>query len=144
MRSACANNNNSSGSNSRRDHHHHAKKDSHKVCQIHHSTKAGSGKAQDSTEEIKRASPAGVHAAEVQPSLPEAEKDEPGPDMTSSEAASGMRMVLVRDIGVQVSGDSPNLNLHRRTHKRQQQQQQQQAAQRQDSLAEKFPAEILF
>ena len=167
MRLACANNSstNSSSSHVRRDHHHHAKKDSHKVCQIHHhSTKTGNGKAQDSMEEIKRVSPAGFQAAEALPSRPEADKDEAGPDATSSsDAASGMRMVLVRDIGVQVSGDSPNLNLHRRTHKRQQQLQQQQqqqhlhqhqhhagaagaaaAAQRQDSLAEKFPAEILF
>jgi len=64
----------------------------------------------------------------------------------------GMRMVLVRDIGVQVCGDSPNLNLTRRAHKKHQQQQQsqhQQAVQqhgshKKDSLAEQFPAEILF
>lgn len=179
MRIACANNSNISSSHPRRDHHHHAKKDSHKVCQIHqhHSTttatttttkttttKTGNGKAQDSMEEIKRVSPAGFHAADTLPIQPEADKDEvAGPDATlSSDAASGMRMVLVRDIGVQVSGDSPNLNLHRRTHKRQQQLQQQHqqqhqhhaggaaaviaaaTGQRQDSLAEKFPAEILF
>ena len=60
----------------------------------------------------------------------------------------GMRMVLVRDIGVQVSGDSPNLNLSRRAHnnKRTHQlsKQTQATIQKQDSLAEKFPAEILF
>jgi hypothetical protein len=67
--------------------------------------------------------------------------------MSSAVLEPGMRMVLVRDIGVQVSGDSPNLNLIRRSHKRHHstlQQQQHQPPQKQDSLAEKFPAEILF
>ena len=134
---ACANNNSSVVS--RRDHHHHSKK----VCQIHHPSKAGN-KGQDSVEEIKRASPGSGNVSEARQRIPETEKEEP--EVTSSEVASGMRMVLVRDIGVQVSGDSPNLNLHRRTHKRHQQQQQQQqpVPQRQDSLAEQFPAEILF
>ena len=30
------------------------------------------------------------------------------------EESKGVKMVLVRDIGIQVCGDSPNLNLHRR------------------------------
>jgi hypothetical protein len=154
MRTACANNNNSSSggghshsSNPRREHHHHTRRSHdeappsqpHKPCQIHPSPKSGKPAAQDSTEEIKRASPGGaaaVSAPEVSRPPPETEVDAP------STEAGGMRMVLVRDIGVQVSGDSPNLNLQRRTHKRQQQQQP--PPQRQDSLAEKFPAEILF
>lgn len=61
----------------------------------------------------------------------------------------GMRMVLVRDIGVQVSGDSPNLNLNRRTHKKHQHHSHQQIVQlpgsnKKDSLTEQFPAEVLF
>lgn len=88
----------------------------------------------------------------------------------------GMRMVLVRDIGIQVSGDSPNLNLarkfksqhhhhHHRHHHASSTTASAAAAapemdtavvhggasgssmsaiQHQDSLAEQFPAEILF
>ena len=37
---------------------------------------------------------------------------------------AGVRMVLVRDIGIQVSGNSPNLNLYRRFFKKSSQQQQ--------------------
>ena len=80
------------------------------------------------------------------------------------EAASslepGMRMVLVRDIGIQVSGDSPDLNStrklkpshhHHHHHKPAAAASEAAAAasanvasKQQDSLAEKFPAEILF
>ena len=169
MRTACANNNNTSSSSSRerRDHHHHAKKsheEVNKICQIHQPPKPGKQYAQDSTEEIKRASPGGAAASpevkrtppEVKRNHPEVVKEEPEASSSTAVMEPGMRMVLVRDIGVQVSGDSPNLNLNRRTHKRhhstlQQQQQQQhhhhhqhQLPQKQDSLAEKFPAEILF
>jgi hypothetical protein len=176
MRTACANNN----SRERRDHHHHTKKshdEVNKICQIHQSPKPGKHYAQDSTEEIKRASPGGATATqevqrtlpkvqralpevqralpEVQRSLPEVQRNPPGKEvarvepeaMSSAVLEPGMRMVLVRDIGVQVSGDSPNLNLIRRSHKRHHstlQQQQHQPPQKQDSLAEKFPAEILF
>lgn len=116
--------------------------------------------AQDSTEEIRRASPgiAMVSSQQVR-HKPEMEVQkqpevtaEPLVSTTAAAAAAplepGMRMVLVRDIGVQVSGDSPNLNLSRRAHnnKRTHQlsQQTQATIQKQDSLAEKFPAEILF
>ena len=95
----------------------------------------------------------------------------------------GMRMVLVRDIGIQVSGDSPNLNLARKFkppssasasssqgatgtgnggtgssggtgsggtgssshhHHHHHHRHKPTNSNKQDSLAEKFPAEILF
>ena len=67
----------------------------------------------------------------------------------------GMKMVLVRDIGIQVSGDSPNLNLarkfkqgsphhHHHHHHHHHSHQKASTTSKQDSLAEKFPAEILF
>ena len=68
----------------------------------------------------------------------------------------GMRMVLVRDIGIQVSGDSPDLNStrklkpsHHHHHHKPASSAASEAAgvvgsRQQDSLAEKFPAEILF
>jgi hypothetical protein len=69
----------------------------------------------------------------------------------------GMKMVLVRDIGIQVCGDSPNLNLarkckpssshhhhHHHRHKAPASSAASAASVKQDSLAEKFPAEILF
>ena len=67
----------------------------------------------------------------------------------------GMKMVLVRDIGIQVSGDSPNLNLarkfkqgsphhHHHHHHHHHSHQKASSTSKQDSLAEKFPAEILF
>ena len=152
------------GAKKRTDHHHPSKNDLHDdivVCQgqLEASPKTGSAAryAQDSTEEIKRVSPGAggkikspevKHKTEsVQVELEEVKlpKKEPG---TVIPQDPGMRMVLVRDIGVQVSGDSPNLNLNRRTHKRhapsQQHQLSQTGPQRQDSLAEQFPAEILF
>ena len=152
------------GANNRTDHHHHhpSKNDLHEdieICQgqLEASPKTGSTTryAQDSTEEIRRASPGGKikspevkHKTEImQVELEDVQlpKQEPS---TAVPQDPGMRMVLVRDIGVQVSGDSPNLNLNRRTHKRhppsQQHQLSQTGPQRQDSLAEKFPAEILF
>lgn len=62
------------------------------------------------------------------------------------EEEPGMRMVLVRDIGIQVCGDSPNLNLARKLNKGHVSGNgsQQRHKAKQDSLAEKFPAEILF
>ena len=63
----------------------------------------------------------------------------------------GMKMVLVRDIGIQVSGDSPNLNLTRKFkpnsphhHHHHHHHHQKASSSKQDSLTEKFPAEILF
>jgi hypothetical protein len=152
------------GANVRTDHLHPSKNDLHEdieVCQGQQQTSPKTGSmtryAQDSTEEIKRASPGGKlkspevkHKAvsiivEVEEEKQPPPKQEPLP-VTPQDP--GMRMVLVRDIGVQVSGDSPNLNLNRRMHKRHQPTQHHQLSQtgpqRQDSLAEKFPAEILF
>ena len=66
---------------------------------------------------------------------------------------AGMRMVLVRDIGIQVCGDSPNLNLARKfkpgsssghSHHHHHHHHHHHKSSKQDSLAEKFPAEILF
>ena len=70
----------------------------------------------------------------------------------SANLEPGMKMVLVRDIGIQVSGDSPNLNLARKFkqgsphhhHHHHHHHQKASSSTKQDSLAEKFPAEILF
>ena len=73
-----------------------------------------------------------------------------------AETEEGMRMVLVRDIGIQVCGDSPNLNLarkfkasasghsHHHHHHHSGHSHSHHKSSKQDSLAEKFPAEILF
>ena len=74
----------------------------------------------------------------------------------TAETEEGMRMVLVRDIGIQVCGDSPNLNLarkfkasgsghsHHHHHHHSGHSHSHHKSSKQDSLAEKFPAEILF
>ena len=78
------------------------------------------------------------------------------PEDAAAETEEGMRMVLVRDIGIQVCGDSPNLNLarkfkasgsghsHHHHHHHSGHSHSHHKSSKQDSLAEKFPAEILF
>ena len=77
----------------------------------------------------------------------------PAQSTADEETNSGMRMVLVRDIGIQVCGDSPNLNLARKfkpgsssghSHHHHHHHHHHHKSSKQDSLAEKFPAEILF
>ena len=75
---------------------------------------------------------------------------EPGPDATATD--DNLRMVLVRDIGIQCCAESPNLNLHRRsgttTHRRSKSAEEnavEQKAERPNSLcAGKFQSELLF
>jgi hypothetical protein len=109
---------------------------------VHHTKMVKKALSVDAADEIRRAS--GISVA-VGPSAGSRDVM----DSSIPLLEPGMRMVLVRDIGVQVSGDSPNLNLNRRAHKKHQHNVHQQVAQppgshKKDSLTEQFPAEILF
>merc|ERR1719334_1456697 len=52
-----------------------------------------------------------------------------------------LRMVLVRDIGIQCCAESPNLNAHRRSQSREHSAEH---LERPSSLSGKFPSELLF